>query len=114
MNEISFFYAAIPQSGFAREVHIGRKQVKIRLNLVFTINATGCDCLKVLFTGKVKAPQCFPREESCSIKLEVNYNNAKVWMTHDIFSLGFLTGTQTFNLLVAKLSYTTIKLGKYD
>ena len=71
MDEISFFYAATSQSGFAREVHIGRKQVKTRLNLVFIVNATRCDCLKVLFIGKVKAPQCFPREDSCSIELEV-------------------------------------------
>ena len=43
MDETSFFYAATPESGIARHVHHGKKQIKVRLILAFTVNASGSD-----------------------------------------------------------------------
>lgn len=84
MDDISFFYVAPPQSGLTREMHFGRKQVKIRLNLAFLIDASRSDCLEVLFIRKAKAPHCFQGRISIQLNLKY-YNNAKAWMICDIF-----------------------------
>jgi hypothetical protein len=84
MDETSFFFAATLHSGLAQHARVGKKQLKSRLTLAITVNATGTDHVEPLFIGKAKQPRSFQKRSPVQLNLKY-FSNAKTWMTCDIF-----------------------------
>lgn len=83
-DETGLFFKCLPSRtlAFKNEKCVGGEKSKERITVMLGSNFTGTEKLKLLVIGKSKNPRCFRGLKS----LEVNYeNNAKSWMTSDIF-----------------------------
>ena len=76
MDETSFFYVATPQSSLVQRAQVGKKQLKSRLTLAFTVNATGTDHMEPLFIRKAKQPLSFQKKTPTQLNLKY-FSNAK-------------------------------------
>ena len=84
MDETALFYAAIPDQGLARQTQAGVKQLKTRLTLAVTVNASGTETLDPMFIGKAFKPRCFGKKTGKQLGFQY-FNNSKAWMTGELF-----------------------------
>ena len=73
-----------PDRGLADKRNPGVKGRKVRLTYAFTINADGSEKLQPLVIGKAKKPRAFGRKSGAQLGFYY-WNNAKAWMTTDIY-----------------------------
>jgi hypothetical protein len=62
----------------------GLKGKKVRLTYAFTVNADGTEKHRPLIIGKAKRPRAFRKKTAAQLGF-LYYNNAKAWMTSDIY-----------------------------
>ena len=73
-DEAALFFKCMPDKTlcFAKENCHGGKQSKERLTLLFAVNSTGTEKLKLLVIGKSKSPQCFRGVKSLPVDYDAN------------------------------------------
>ncbi|KAJ3544961.1 hypothetical protein NMY22_g2609 [Coprinellus aureogranulatus] len=84
MDETGLFYAMVPDSGLSNAQHSGVKGKKVRLTYAFTVSADGSVKLRPLVIGKAKRPRAFRKKTGAQLGF-LYRNNAKAWMTSEIY-----------------------------
>lgn len=74
-----------PDKGLTKVEKSGTKAHKTQLTFALTCNADGSDKLKPFIIGKSLRPACFNKKSAASFEYYYQ-NNAKAWMTHQLFS----------------------------
>jgi hypothetical protein len=74
----------VPNTGILNAQCSGLKGKKVRLTYAFTVNADGTEKHWPLIIGKAKRPCAFQKKTAAQLGF-LYRNNAKAWMTLDIY-----------------------------